>query len=186
MTLFFLADGAAADQGTIDPGTNEDFSEKPEPPDPGDPHSNLLSTLSVTADFCYVFLQPKHSSQFFGPLVKAEKLKWLDTQGDWIHAWIPRLRVSGWVHKKIVQETTEKTSNPVKVPEHLLSNVIVITKQANIRQAPTTRSKILSLAKEDQEFWLLNRNGNWYQIWLSELEKKGWIYSTLVSKKHKK
>lgn len=185
MTLFFSADDAGADEGAIEPGRNEDFSHKPEPPDPGDPHSNLLSTLRVTADSCYVFLQPKHSSQYFGPLVKEEKLKWLDTQGDWIRAWIPRLRISGWVHRKTVQETTEETSSPVKIPEHLLSNVTVITERANIRQAPTTRSKILSVAREDQEFWLLNRSKNWYQIWLSGLEKKGWIYSTLVSKKHK-
>jgi uncharacterized protein YgiM (DUF1202 family) len=77
-------------------------------------------------------------------------------------------------------------SSPVKVPEHLLSNVTVVTKRANIRQAPSTRSNIISVAKKDQEFWLLNKKKNWYQIWLSDLEKKGWIYRTLAKEKQKK
>ncbi|MGD9076435.1 MAG: SH3 domain-containing protein, partial [Desulfobacteraceae bacterium] len=88
--------------------------------------------------------------------------------------------------KTRVRETTETTSSPVKVPEHLLSTVTVITKLANIRERPTTRSNVISVAKKDQEFWLLNKKKSWYQIWLSDLEKKGWIYKTLVTKNHKK
>jgi uncharacterized protein YgiM (DUF1202 family) len=179
------------DYGMAGEGANDDeygigASQAPKSLEPSLTHSNLLSTLEVTADSCYVFLQPKHKSHYFGPLFKEEKLKWLDTQGGWIHAWIPRLWVSGWVHKTKVQETTETTPSPVKVPEHVLSNVTVIANRANIRQAPTTRSNIISVAKKDQEFWLLNKKKNWYQIWLSDLEKKGWIYRTLVTKKQKK
>ena len=177
---------AGASEGANDEEYGGEGSQEPTPLEPSHTHSNLLSTLEVTADSCYVFLQPKHRSHYFGPLFKEEKIKWLDTQGDWIHAWIPRLRISGWVHKGKVQETTETTFSPVEVPEHLLSNVSVVTKRANIRQAPTTRSSIISVAKKDQELWLLNKKKNWYQIWLSDLEKKGWIYRTLVTEKHKK
>jgi uncharacterized protein YgiM (DUF1202 family) len=146
-------------------------------------HSNLLSTLEVTADSLYVFLQPKDSSQYFGPLARGEKLKWLDNQGSWFHVWIPRLWVSGWVHKSKVQETTEAMSSPVEVPEYLLRNVTVIANRANIRRGPSTRVNIISVAKKGQEFWLLNKKENWYQIWLSDLEKKGWIHSSLVREK---
>ena len=178
-------DGTASEEAN-DEEYGIDASQEAERLEPSYTHSDLLSTFGVTADLCYVFLRPKLSSQFFGPLAKEEKLKWLDTQGDWIRAWIPRLRVSGWVHKTKVQESTETMSSPVEVPEHLLSNVTVIAKRANIRQAPTTRSKIISVAKKDQKFWLLNKKKNWYQIWLSDLEKKGWIYATLVKEKQKK
>ena len=178
-------DGTATEEAN-DKEYGIDASQEAEPLEPSYTHSDLLSTFGVTADLCYVFLRPKLSSQFFGPLAKEEKLKWLDTQGDWIRAWIPRLRVSGWVHKTKVQESTETMSSPVEVPEHLLSNVTVIAKRANIRQAPTTRSKIISVAKKDQKFWLLNKKKNWYQIWLSDPKKKGWIYGTLVKEKHKK
>lgn len=177
---------ATASEEANDEEYGGEASQESTPLEPSHTHSNLLSTLEVTADSCYVFLQPKHRSHYFGPLFREEKIKWLDTQGDWFRAWIPRLRVSGWVHKGKVQKTTETTSSPVNVPEHLLSNVTVVTNRANIREAPTTRSKIISVAKQDQEFWLLNKKENWYQIWLSDLEKKGWIYRTLLTEKHKK
>jgi uncharacterized protein YgiM (DUF1202 family) len=154
--------------------------------EPSRTHSNLLSTLEVSADSCYVFLHPKHSSQYFGPLAREEKLKWLDNQGGWFHVWIPRLWVSGWVHKSKVQETTETMSSSVEVPEYLLRNVVVNAKRANIRRGPSTRTNIISVAKRGQEFWLLNKKENWYQIWLSDLKKKGWIHSSLVRVKQKR
>lgn len=113
-------------------------------------------------------------------------VKWLDTQGDWIRVWIPRLRVAGWVQKTKLRETTEIMSNPVKVPENLLSVLTVIATRANIREAPTTRSKILAAAQKDQEYWLLNKKKSWYQIWLPDLEKNGWVYWKLVRRKQKK
>ncbi len=164
----------------------EGVSLETKPLEPSDPHSNLLATLGVTADSCHVFLQPKHKSYYFGPLAKGETVKWLDTQGDWIQVWIPRLRVAGWVHKTKVRETTEITSSPVKVPEDLLRIVTVIATRANIREAPTTRSKIITAAQKDQEFWLLNKKKSWYQIWLPDLEKNGWVYWKLVRKEQKK
>ena len=62
----------------------------------------------------------------------------------------------------------------------------VIATRANIREAPTTRSKILAAAQKGQEFWLLNKRKSWYQIWLPDLEKNGWVYWKLVRRKQKK
>lgn len=167
-------------------GYGDVYTQEPKPLEPSDPHSNLLSTLQVRGDSCHVFLQPDYKSHYFGPLLNGEKVKWLDTRQDWIQVWIPRLRVSGWVQGRKTKETSETTSNPVKVPENLLSTVTVVTKRANIRENPTTGAKIISVAQEDQEFWLLNKKRSWYQIWVSDLEKKGWIYKTLVTKKQKR
>lgn len=173
-----------------DEANGEEYGEgaslETKPLEPSDPHSNLLATLEVTADLCHVFLQPTYKSHYFGPLAKSETIKWLDTQGDWIQVWIPRLRVAGWVHKTKVRETTEITSSPVKVPEDLLSILTVNATRANIREAPTTRSKIIAAAQKGQEFWLLNRKVSWYQIWLPDLGKKGWVYWKLVRKRQKK
>jgi uncharacterized protein YgiM (DUF1202 family) len=184
-TLLTPNDGRASEEAN-DEEYGITASQETAPLEPSLTHSNLLSTLEVTADSCYVFLQPKHSSQYFGPLAREEKLKWLDNQGGWFHTWIPRLWVSGWVHKSKVQETTETMSSPVKVPEYLLRNVTVIAERANIRRGPSTRLNIISVAKKGQEFWLLNKKKNWCQIWLLELEKKGWIHSSLVTEKQKK
>jgi len=173
------SDGAGVDE------YGQDAFQEVKPPEPTDPHSNLLSTLEVTRDSCYIFLEPEYKSHYFGPLAKGEKVKWLDTREEWIHVWIPRLRVSGWIHNTKAKETSETTSSPVKVPENLLSTVTVMTKRANIRENPTTGSKIIIVAQEGQEFWLLNNKKSWYQIWVSGLEKKGWIHETLVTKKQK-
>jgi uncharacterized protein YgiM (DUF1202 family) len=185
LTAMLMPNGATTSDGASVDEYGRDASQEVKPLKPTDLHSNLLSTLEVTRDSCYIFLRPNYKSDYFGPLAKGEKVKWLDSRKDWIQVWIPRLRVSGWIHNTMAEESSETTSSPVKVPENLLSTVTVMTKLANIRETPTTRSKIITVAKEGQEFWLLNKKKNWYQIWLSDLEKKGWIYNTLVTKKQK-
>ena len=147
VTMLTPDDGTAREEAN-DEEYGLDASQGTTPLEPSHTHSNLLPTLEVTVDSCYVFLQPRHSSQFFGPLTKEEKIKWLDTKGAWFHAWIPRLWVSGWIHKSKVQETIETISEPVEIPEHLLRNVTVTAKRANIRRASTTHSNILSVAKK--------------------------------------
>ena len=185
LVAVLMPNGATASDGASVDEYGLGASQEVKSVEPTDPHSNLLSTLEVTRDPCYIFLQPEYKSHYFGPLAKGEKVKWLDTREDWIQVWIPRLRVSGWVHNTKANETSETTSSAVKVPENLLSTVTVMTKRANIREKPTTGSKIITVAQEGQEFWLLNKKKSWYQIWVSDLEKKGWIHKTLVTKKQK-
>jgi hypothetical protein len=177
---------ATASDEVVGKEYGEDVTLETKPIEPSDPHSNLLATLEVTANSCHVFLQPKYKSHYFGPLAKDEMVKWLDTKGDWIQVWIPRLRVAGWVYKTKVRETTEIMSSPVNVPEDLLSILTVIATRANIREAPTTRSKIITAAKKDQQFWLLNKKKSWYQIWVPDHAKNGWVHRKLVRIRQKK
>lgn len=186
LVVIFMANHAAPNEGAARDQHSEDFSVKPPPPKPSDPHASLLPTLKVTGDPCYVFLQPKQSPHYFGPLVKGEKVKWLDTEGNWVQVWIPRLRTSGWVHDAKISETSETISGPVNVPQDLLRTVTVLTQRANVRAAPTTRAQILTTAQKNQEFWLLHEKGDWCQVWLSGLGKKGWIHKTLVTRNQKK
>ena len=144
--------------------------------------ADLLPTLEVTVDSCHAFLKPKSSSPYFGPLLKGEKIKWLDTHRNWVRVWIPRLRASGWVPKAQVSETNEKPDMPADVPEGLLSTVTVTSKRANIRAEPTTRSPIITHAKENEKFWLLNEKMGWYQIWIPNLRKKAWISGKIVNR----
>jgi len=161
-------------------------SERPASVEPISLASSLLPTLEVAVDSCYVFVKPEGKSPYFGPLLKGEKIKWLDVHGNWVRVWIPRLRVSGWVRGTKVRETNETPSGPETVPEDLLSTVTVITKWANIREGPTTRSRILLTAEKNQQFLLLNQKKGWFQIWLTDLKKKGWISGKIASKKTKK
>ena len=186
LVAIFMTNCATAADEANGQDFGEDVTLDTKPVEPSDPHSNLLATLGVTAESCRVYLQAKPKSYYFGPLAKGEMVKWLDTQGDWVQVWIPRLRVAGWVRKTKVRETTEIMSTPVKVPEDHLSILTVIATRANIREGPSTRSKIITAAKKDQEFWLLNKKKSWYQIWLPDLGKKGWVFWKLVRKRQKK
>lgn len=182
----FLGSCVTTKEAEITNHNEEDFSEKPASAEPTDLHSSLLPTLEVTLDSCHVFLQPKKKSPYFGPLVKGEKIKKLDTHGSWVLVWIPRLRISGWVRGGKVQETEETASSPVSIPENLLSTVTVLPNRANIRELPTTRSRIIIVAERNQVFWLLNEKKGWFQIWLPDLKKRGWISGKIAAKGPKK
>jgi hypothetical protein len=147
--------------------------------------SHLLSSLRVAGDSCYVFLLPDENSRHFGPLVKGETLKWLDAQGSWVRVWIPRLRVSGWVHGNLVQEAPESGATSERVPAHLMSTVTVIVRKANIREAPTTEAEIIRVARRNQQYWLLKKERGWYQVWLTDLKRKGWISGKVAARLRK-
>jgi hypothetical protein len=173
---------AASAEGTAIKESVQTSSEKPTSTEATDSISNLLPTLEVEIDHCFVFVKPKTTSLYFGPLLKGEKLKWLDADGDWTRVWIPRLRISGWVKNAQVKENSEPDSRPMKVPENVLSKVIVVTKRANIREDATSQSPVILVADMDEEFWLLNEKKGWYQVWLPGQKRKGWVFGGIVKK----
>jgi hypothetical protein len=139
----------------------------------------------VAGASCSVFLLPDEHSRHFGPLVKGETLKWLDAQGSWVRVWIPRLRVSGWVHGNLVQEAPESGATSERVPAQLMSTVTVIVRKANIREAPTTEAEIIRVARRNQQYWLLKKERGWYQVWLTDLKRKGWISGKVAARLRK-
>ena len=154
--------------------------------DPASPLADVISaqvpTLEVLSDSCYVFDGPRITPYYFGPLLKGEKVKWLDTQDGWTHVWIPRLTISGWVKSSHVCETAQKDSTPITIPARLFTKVVVKAKTANIRSEARAQAQLLLIARMDQEFWLLNEKEGWYLVWLSELNKGGWVSRKVVSR----
>jgi hypothetical protein len=144
--------------------------------------SSLVPTLEVLSDSCFVFDEPRTNPYYFGPLRKGEKVKWLDAQDGWTDVWIPRLRTSGWVKSSQVYETEQKEPAPITIPVKLFTKVVVTGRTANVRSEARAQAQLVLIAKMDQEFWLLNEKGGWYLIWLSELNKAGWVFGKLVSK----
>jgi hypothetical protein len=174
---------AASTEGTTGRESVQISSENPASAEATDSIPGLLPTLEVAADPCYVFINPKATSQYFGPLLKGEKIKWLDADGDWTRVWIPRLRISGWVKNAQVKETSEQDSNPARVPIRVLSRVSVIAKRANIREDSTSQSPVILVAHKNEEFWLVNEAKGWYQVWLPVQKRKGWIFGNTVTKR---
>ncbi len=181
MSGCILAPGA-----TSKPKTTEQPAKGPTAVKPGHVDSSIFPTLGVSGNSCYVFLKPTKRSENFGPLKKGEKIKRIDARGQWVQVWIPRLRTSGWVPKSKVFEIRQKTSSPDGIPLDFLNTVTVISSRANIRSAPNTSASKIHLAKRKQRFVELSERNGWYQIWVPQLKKKGWIYGKIVTRSPKK
>ena len=156
------------------------------PPDPASPPvevvSSLVPTLEISSDSCFVYDQPRTDPYHFGPLRKGEKVKWLDARDVWTRVWIPRLKISGWVKSSHACETEEKGPESIHIPAELFTRVLVTGRTANIRSEARAQARVLMVAKMDQEFWLVNEKRGWYQVWLSEFNKTGWVFGKVVSK----
>ena len=148
--------------------------------------ASLLPAMAVGVDASYVFVQPDGNTSFFGPLTKEEKVNRLGRKGSWILVWIPRLRITGWVRKQQIYDVGEESSDKGSIPTKYLTIVNIIKKRVNIRKSPSTRSRIIFKARQRQEFLLLDRKKDWYQIWIPHLEKKGWVASRMVVKQGKR
>ena len=147
---------------------------------------NLLPNLVVGVDSCYVFLKPDEDSQFFGPLVKKENVKRVDSRSYWIHVWIPRLRISGWVRKHKLYAAKEESSEQGSIPTELLNTLSITKKVVNIRKSATVRAPIIHKAKERQEFLVLDEKKGWYLVWIPQLQKRGWVSGAVAVKQRKR
>ncbi len=148
--------------------------------------ASLLPTLTVAVDSCYVFLRPNEDSDFFGPLVQGEDIKKIDAVRYWVLVWIPRLRISGWVRKNQVYAVDKTASDQETVPTEQLIILNVVKRRVNVRKSPTTRARIIFRARQRQEYLLLDEKKGWYQIWIPQIKKKGWISGKMVVKQRKR
>ena len=179
----FLINGCLLTPGSNNRGNNtEKSSEETNPIKPGHVDSGIFPSLMVAGNSCYVFLKPTSRSDNFGPLKKGEKINKIETQGSWVRVWIPRLRTSGWVAKSKVFGIKQKISTPGGIPLDILDTVTVISSRANIRKAPTTSASKIHLAKRKEQFLVLAESDGWYEIWVSQIKRKGWIYGKIVTR----
>ena len=148
--------------------------------------ASLLPTLAVGLESCYVFLQPDGDSPFFGPLDGGELVKRVDGTSLWTLIWIPRLRISGWVRKNQVYRVKAKTSDEDTVPTEYLTVLNILKPRVNIRTRPSTRSRIIFKARQRQEFVMLDENKGWFQVWVSPLKQKGWVFGDIAVKQRKR
>ena len=148
--------------------------------------ANLLPTMAVGVDECYVFVRPDGDAPFFGPLRKGENIKKVDVGKSWILVWTPRLRISGWVRKHQVYRIDKEISHKETIPTKYLTILHILKKRMNIRKAASTRSRIVHVARQRQEYLFLDEKRGWYQIWVPQVKKRGWVAGKLVVKRRRK
>jgi hypothetical protein len=147
--------------------------------------ANLLPTMAVGVDECYVFVRPDGDAPFFGPLRKGEYVKKIDVGKSWILVWTPRLRISGWVRKHQVYRTQKEIWHKETIPSKYLTILHILKRRVNIRRAASTRSRIVYKARQRQEYLLLDAKRGWYQIWVPQVKKRGWVAGKLVVKRQR-
>jgi hypothetical protein len=157
--------------------------EKLAPKEAGYFPASLIPTLEVVVDGCLVFLDPKETSLHFGPLAKGDLVKKLDVQEKWIRVWIPRLRISGWVTNADVHTAPEMHLDLPPIPEKELTTLSVIPERANVREGPAVESAVILVAQRNQNFFLIDEREGWFKIWVSDLERAGWIFGQLVTRR---
>ncbi len=153
---------------------------------PKEIYANLLPNMAVGVEECYIFVRPDGDAPFFGPLRKGENIKKIDARKSWILVWTPRLRISGWVRKHQVYRIHKQTSHKETIPSKYLTVLHILKKRVNIRKTASTRSRIVYKARQRQEFLLLDAKRGWYQIWVPQVGKSGWVAGKLVVKQHRK
>lgn len=152
---------------------------------PGEIPANLLPTMAVGVNECYIFVRPDGDAPFFGPLRKGENIKKIDVGKSWILVWTPRLRISGWVRKHQVYRIHKEISHKETIPSKYLTILHILKRRVNIRKAASTRSRIIYKARQRQEYLLLDAKRGWYQIWVPQVKKRGWVAGKLVVKQHR-
>jgi len=153
---------------------------------PKEIYANLLPNMAVGVEECYIFVRPDGDAPFFGPLRKGENIKKIDARKSWILVWTPRLRISGWVRKHQVYRIHKQTSHKETIPSKYLTVLHILKKRVNIRKTASTRSRIVYKARQRQEFLLLDAKRGWYQVWVPQVGKRGWVAGKLVVKQHRK
>lgn len=148
--------------------------------------ANLLPTMAVGVDECYVFVRPDGDAPFFGPLRKGENIKKIDVGKSWILVWTPRLRITGWVRKHQVYRIHKAIPHKETIPSKYLTVLHILKKRVNIRKAASTRARIVYRARQRQEYLLLDAKRGWYQIWVPQVKKRGWVAGKLVVKRRRK
>ena len=153
---------------------------------PKEIYANLLPNMAVGVEECYIFVRPDGDAPFFGPLRKGENIKKIDARKSWILVWTPRLRISGWVRKHQVYRIHKAISHKETIPSKYLTVLHILKKRVNIRKTASTRSRIVYKARQRQEYLMLDEKRGWYQIWVPQVGKRGWVAGKLVVKQHRK
>lgn len=153
---------------------------------PKEIYANLLPNMAVGVEECYIFVRPDGDAPFFGPLRKGENIKKIDARKSWILVWTPRLRISGWVRKHQVYRIHKQTSHKETIPSKYLTVLHILKKRVNIRKTASTRSWIVYKARQRQEYLMLDAKRGWYQVWVPQVGKRGWVAGKLVVKQHRK
>ncbi len=123
--------------------------------------------------------EPSTSASVLSQLFTGQKATYIMESGEWIQ--IQYNQLTGWVNKKYVSEVEQNSGNTntssssqleVEKQNYFTVNVTAV----NIRKKSDLSSKKLGTIKQNEQYKVINRDGNWVEIEYAK-NKKGWVYS---------
>jgi N-acetylmuramoyl-L-alanine amidase len=133
---------------------------------------NAEQEAKVTADILNIRSEPTTSSAILGKLVKDSVVTIIGEREDWKQI-VTERGTKGWIAGWFL--TTEK-EEILNVP-----SIKVINNGTNIRAGASTRTNVVLRANAGDEFAIVSKHGDWYEISIGENETAfiaSWIVTT--------
>ena len=150
-----------------------EFAGKPETNDQETDNSDENQVI-VNTDILNLRKGPGLEYEITGKLYKNDLLIVHQSSGEWLYITkedSPELK--GWIANWLVEKKDQVVSNK--------PTVIILNPGTNLREGPSTSYKVVGTANTGDQFPILAKEGDWYQIQLSDETKAyvaGWIVST--------
>ena len=118
------------------------------------------------------------SSKLLGTAKKGESFPVLGTSGDWVR--IDFNGKDGYVfHTYIKIDGSTDAEITETAVEGKVGTIVNCKKEVNVREKPTSLSKLLGTAKKGKSFKVLAKAGNWVKI-AFESETAGYVYKSYI------
>lgn len=128
------------------------------------PAKSDVSSFEIAVDALNVRNQPDLSSSIQKTVKKGEVFPVQSIEGNWVEIQISE-KESGWVyafHGHLSDKPVQKAASPKA------ENITILTDGTNLRTGPSTASAVASRVDAGQEFAVVDKQGDWYQVLLPD------------------
>lgn len=150
-------------------------------PENGVEYESIETTAYVvTANSLNLRKEPSTASAKIGSFKKGQVVYATKTNGKWLY--VEEGHIDGWIHSdyatKFVGESN--TATPSFKEETIAMRQLTVTANVlNVRQNPTTDSKVLTKFSKGKQIMTNAQSGNWYKV---ELDNGfGWLHKDYVT-----
>lgn len=134
----------------------------------------------VTADSLNLRKEPSAKSTKMGSFKKGQKVYATKTNGKWLY--VEEGHVDGWIHGDYATKFVggSNVTTPSFKEETIAMRQLTVTANVlNVRQNPTTDSKVLTKFSKGKQIMTNAQSGNWYKV---ELDNGfGWLHKDYVT-----
>jgi N-acetylmuramoyl-L-alanine amidase len=137
------------------------------------PDNNVHTSVgTVTANRLNVRAEPSEKAKIIGKLNRGDTVNVIKQENNWCQV-VFHNQTAGWIHSTYISFQPYNISEPA-------SYVKILSDGTNIRVSPSLHAGVLAKANSGETYRVLNKNGSWYKIELSN-KTSGYIAEWVVS-----